>query len=121
MELAGQHEIHQLERNLSFLATIAAVAPMVGFLGTVWGMIEAFRSMAQATTAITPQLLAGGIYQAMITTAAGLVVGILADVGYKYILTQVDKMAYQIEQAGGRLIETLQESHKMQKAQRREQ
>ncbi len=116
MELAGQNEVYQLERNLSFLAAIAAVAPMLGFLGTVLGMIEAFRSMAQATTAVTPQLLAGGIYQAMITTAAGLVVGVLADTGYRYILTKVDKTAYKIEQAGGQLIEILQESHKMQQA-----
>lgn len=119
MELAGQNEVHQLERNLSFLAAIAAVAPMLGFLGTVLGMIEAFRSMAQTTTAVTPQLLAGGIYEAMITTAAGLVVGILADAGYRYILTQVDKTAYQIEQAGGQLIEILQESHQVQQAQSR--
>jgi biopolymer transport protein ExbB len=116
MELAGQNEVYQLERNLSFLAAIAAVAPMLGFLGTVLGMIEAFRSMAQATTAVTPQLLAGGIYEAMITTAAGLVVGVLADAGYRYILTQVNKTAYKIEQAGGQLIEILQESHKMQQA-----
>jgi biopolymer transport protein ExbB len=116
MELAGQNEVHQLERNLSLLAAIAAVAPMLGFLGTVWGMIEAFRSMAQTTAAVTPQLLAGGIYEAMITTATGLVVGIVADSGYRYILTQVDKTAYQIEQAGGQLIEIVQESHKMQQA-----
>lgn len=119
MELAGQNEIHQLEKNLSFLAAIAAVAPMLGFLGTVLGMIEAFRAMAQTTTAVTPQLLAGGIYEAMITTAAGLVVGVVADLGYRYILTQVDKTAYQIEQAGGQLIEILQESLPMQQTKSR--
>lgn len=115
MELAGQNEVHQLERNLSFLAAIAAIAPMLGFLGTVLGMIEAFRSMAQTTAAVTPQLLAGGIYEAMITTAAGLIVGILADTGYRYILNQVDKTAYQIEQAGGQLLEILQEAYQAQK------
>lgn len=120
MEMAGQNEVHHLERNLSFLAAIAAVAPMLGFLGTVLGMIEAFRSMAQTTTAVTPQLLAGGIYEAMITTAAGLVVGILADLGYRYILTQVDKTAFQLEQAGSQLIEFLQGSQEAQKTPSRE-
>lgn len=119
MELAGQNEVHQLERNLSLLAAIAAVAPMLGFLGTVLGMIEAFRAMAQATTAVTPQLLAGGIYEAMITTAAGLIVGVLADTGYRYILTQVDKTAYQLEQAAGQMIEMVQELHKTQQAKNR--
>jgi biopolymer transport protein ExbB len=98
MQVAGQAEIYHLEKNLPLLGTIASTAPMLGFLGTVLGMIQAFMAMAQSTaTAITPQLLSSGIYEAMITTAAGLVVGIFADLGYKYLLTKVQKVSYRIE------------------------
>jgi biopolymer transport protein ExbB len=114
MELAGQTEIHKLEKNLNLLASIAGLAPMLGFLGTVLGMIQAFMAMAQTTTPVTPQLLSSGIYEAMVTTAAGLVVGIMADVSYKYILANVEKASYKIEQAASQLIEIVQESYKLQ-------
>lgn len=97
IEITAQEEVYQLEKNLSLLASIASIAPMLGFLGTVVGMIEAFMDMSQAKTGITPQLLANGIYQAMITTAAGLVIGILADVSYKYLVTRVEKIAYNLQ------------------------
>jgi len=108
METAGQAEVYKLEKNLSLLGTIAGAAPMLGFLGTVLGMIQAFMAMAQATNPISPQLLSAGIYEAMITTAAGLVVGIIADLGYKYILTRVQEATYRIEQAARQFIEVVQ-------------
>jgi biopolymer transport protein ExbB len=104
MEAAGQVEVNKLEKNLSLLGTIAGTAPMLGFLGTVTGMIQAFMTMAQSTSSITPQLLSAGIYEAMITTAAGLVVGIVADLGYKYILIRVQKATYHIEHAASQFI-----------------
>jgi len=104
MAAAGQEEIYKLEKNLSLLGTIAGAAPMLGFLGTVLGMIQAFMTMAQATASITPQLLSGGIYEAMITTAAGLLVGILADLGYKYLLTRIKNITYHIENTANQFI-----------------
>jgi biopolymer transport protein ExbB len=104
MEAVGQVEVHKLEKNLSLLGTIAGTAPMLGFLGTVTGMIQAFMTMAQSTSSITPQLLSAGIYEAMITTAAGLVVGIVADLGYKYILIRVQKATYHIEHAASQFM-----------------
>lgn len=104
METAGQVEVYQLEKNLSLLGTIAGTAPMLGFLGTVIGMIQAFMTMAQATSAVTPQLLSSGIYEAMITTAAGLIIGILADLGYKYLLARVQKTTFHIENAASQFM-----------------
>ena len=92
---AGQMEIHKLEKNLALLGTIAGAAPMLGFLGTVIGMIQAFMAMAQETNQISPKLLSGGIYEAMITTAAGLVVGIMANLGYNYLLTRIQQTTHQ--------------------------
>ena len=77
IENVGRIEIYQLEKNLSLLATISGAAPMIGFLGTVTGMIRAFMSIAQEEGAVSPKLLSAGIYEAMLTTAAGLFVGIL--------------------------------------------
>jgi biopolymer transport protein ExbB len=104
MEATGQVEVNKLEKNLSLLGTIAGTAPMLGFLGTVTGMIQAFMTMAQSTSSITPQLLSAGIYEAMITTAAGLAVGIVADLGYKYILIRVQKATYHMEHAANQFI-----------------
>lgn len=104
MEAAGQVEVHKLEKNLPLLGTIAGTAPMLGFLGTVIGMIQAFMAMAQSISSVTPQLLSGGIYEAMITTAAGLVVGILADLAYKYFLIRVQHATHHIEYAARQFI-----------------
>jgi biopolymer transport protein ExbB len=104
MQTAGQAEIYSLEKNLSLLGTVAGIAPMLGFLGTVWGMIRAFMAIAQSTTPITPQLLSSGIYEAMVTTAAGLIVGIVADLGYKYLLTRVQKDVYQLESTANQFL-----------------
>lgn len=93
----GQAEIAKLENNLSLLGTIAGVSPMLGFLGTVIGMIQAFMAMAQTTHQISPQLISGGIYEAMITTAAGLVVGITANLSYNLFLVHIQQKAKHIE------------------------
>lgn len=105
VENAGQDEVYRLEKNLALLGTIAGAAPMLGFLGTVIGMIQAFIVMAQETRYISPKLLSGGIYEALITTAAGLVVGIIANLGYNYLLTQIQKATQRIEHASNQFIE----------------
>jgi len=114
MEIAGQAEIHKLEKNLTLLVSIAGLAPNLGFLGTVLGMIQAFMAMSKATMHVTTQLLSGGIYEAMVTTAAGLIVGIFADISYKYILNEVEKATYKIEQTSEQIIEIIQEAYKLQ-------
>jgi biopolymer transport protein ExbB len=108
IENVGNLEIFKLEKNLSTLAGISGSAPMLGFLGTVTGMIVSFQSMATAPN-VTPQLLAGGIYQALITTAVGLVVGIFAYVGYNALVGRVDKVVYKMERYTTEFMDLLQE------------
>ncbi len=96
IENVGNLEIFKLEKNLSRLASIAGAAPMIGFFGTVTGMIMAFYEMATAQN-VTPDVLAGGIYQALLTTAFGLAVGIFAFVGYNVLVSNVDKVVYKME------------------------
>lgn len=90
-------EISELEKGLPILSTIAAVAPMIGFLGTVTGMVRAFWEMANAGNNIDVSLLSGGIYEAMVTTVGGLVVGIIAIFAYNYLVTMVDKVQNDME------------------------
>lgn len=97
IENTGKLEIYQLEKNLNVLATIAGAAPMIGFLGTVIGMILAFHEMAAAGGQINVEMLAEGIYTAMSTTVAGLAVGIVAYVGYNLLVSRVNKVVYQME------------------------
>lgn len=85
-------EVAALEKGLSVLSTIAAVAPMLGFLGTVTGMVQAFWQMSNAGNNIDVSLLSGGIYEAMVTTVGGLIVGIIAIFAYNYLVAQVDKI-----------------------------
>lgn len=85
-------EIANLEKGLPVLSTIAAVAPMLGFLGTVTGMVQAFWQMSNAGNNIDISLLSGGIYEAMVTTVGGLVVGIIAIFAYNYLVAQVDRV-----------------------------
>ena len=96
IENQGKLEIYKMDNKIVNLATIAVAAPMIGFLGTVMGMIIAFQKMARETT-VSPSDLAGGIYTAMITTAAGLVVGIIAYISYNYLVNKVDKVIFQLE------------------------
>lgn len=109
IENVGKIEIYKLEKNLSLLATVSGAAPMIGFLGTVAGMIQAFIAIAQEEGMVSPKLLSEGIYEAMITTATGLVVGILAYLGYNYLVTQVSKLVHRMEYASIEFIELLQE------------
>jgi biopolymer transport protein ExbB len=108
IENVGNLEIFKLEKNLSTLASIAGAAPMLGFLGTVTGMIMAFFNMAKEQN-VTPQLLAGGIYQALITTAVGLFVGIFAFIGFNLLVTNVDKVVYKMERYALEFMDMLQE------------
>jgi len=97
IENIGNLEISQLEKGLPTLATISGGAPMIGFLGTVIGMIHAFYDMASAGNNIDVQLLANGIYTAMVTTVGGLIVGILAFFAYNYLVAKVEKVVYKME------------------------
>ncbi len=97
IENAGKLEVYKLEKNVSILATIAGAAPMIGFLGTVIGMVLAFRQLAEAGGSADMGNLAGGIYTAMITTVAGLIVGIIAYIGYNHLVVKTDKVVHQME------------------------
>jgi len=97
VENVANVEVAQLEKGLPILATIAGGAPMIGFLGTVMGMVQAFFNMAQAGNNIDITLLSGGIYTAMITTVGGLIVGILAYFGYNFLTAQVTSLVAKME------------------------
>lgn len=109
IENVGKIEISRLEKNLGALATIAGAAPMLGFLGTVTGMIQAFIAIAQAEGSISPQLLSSGIYQAMVTTATGLIIGLPAYVGYNYLVGKIDSIVHAMEYSSIEFIDLLQE------------
>ncbi|MCV9386152.1 MotA/TolQ/ExbB proton channel family protein [Reichenbachiella ulvae] len=112
IENVGKIEVYKLEKNLSLLATISGAAPMIGFLGTVTGMIQAFMSIAQEEGAVSPKLLSSGIYEAMITTAAGLFVGIISYLAYNYLITKVGKLIHKMEYTSINFIDLLQEPQK---------
>ena len=109
IENVGKLEIFKLEKNLSSIATIAGAAPMMGFLGTVIGMVEAFIAIAQEEGSVSPKLLSSGIYTAMITTVAGLVVGIMAYLAYNFLVTRVQKVIHKMEYTSIEFIDLLQE------------
>ena len=97
IENQGKLEVYKMESNLANLATIAGAAPMIGFLGTVIGMIVAFHEMASAGGNIDVEMLSKGIYTAMVTTVGGLIVGIIAYIAYNYLLSKIDKVIFQLE------------------------
>ncbi|XMO85138.1 MotA/TolQ/ExbB proton channel family protein [Algibacter sp. AS12] len=97
LENAGRLEIYGLEKNVSVLATISGAAPMIGFLGTVVGMILAIFELANAGGTIQMDVLASGLYTAMTTTVAGLIVGIVAYMAYNHLVVKTDKVVYQME------------------------
>ncbi len=99
VENVGNVEVARLEKGLPYLATIAGGAPMIGFLGTVIGMVRAFFDMSNAGNNIDISLLSGGIYTAMITTVGGLIVGILAYFGYNYLNARISNLVYNMESA----------------------
>ncbi len=110
IENTGNIEVAKLENGLPIMATIAGGAPMIGFLGTVTGMVRAFWEMANAGNNIDISLLSGGIYDAMVTTVGGLVVGIAAMFAYNYAVTRVDKVVNQMEARTMMFMDLLNES-----------
>ena len=109
VENMGNVEVARLEKGLPMLATIAGGAPMIGFLGTVTGMIQAFFEMANAGNNIDITLLSGGIYEAMVTTVGGLFVGIIAYFGYNYLTSQISNLVFKMENATIAFIDMLHE------------
>jgi len=97
IENAGRLEIYNLEKNVSVLATISGAAPMIGFLGTVIGMILSIFEIANSGGSIDIKTLADGLYTAMTTTVAGLIVGIVAYIAYNHLVVKTDKVVYQME------------------------
>ncbi len=112
IENVGKLEVSRLEKNIAGLATIAGSAPMLGFLGTVIGMIRAFYDMSMAGNNINIELLSRGIYQAMITTVGGLIVGIIAYIFYNILVARVQKVVYQLEITASEFMDVLHEPAK---------
>lgn len=112
IENVGKIELYRLEKNISILATAAGAAPMIGFLGTVTGMIQAFMNIAQIRGQVTPSDLSTGIYEAMITTAAGLAVGLVAYLAYNYLVTRIQKVVHSMEYTSINFIDLLQEPNR---------
>ncbi|HRF77122.1 MAG TPA: MotA/TolQ/ExbB proton channel family protein [Chitinophagales bacterium] len=108
VENVGKLELYKMEKNLAAIAMISGVGPMLGFLGTVTGMIQAFYIMSQSDQ-ISPKVLSGGIYEAMVTTVAGLIVGIVANVAYNSLIALVEKMIYKMEATTVEFVDLLQE------------
>lgn len=109
VENVGKLEVYRLEESLSTLATIAGAAPMIGFLGTVIGMISTFHEMRISTGGIEIEQLSGGIMQAMVTTVAGLVIGIVAYIAYNVLVARVTKVIYKMEATTIEFMDLLQE------------
>lgn len=108
MENVGKLEMYNMERNLNILSLIAGIAPMFGFLGTIIGMVQLFYGIA-STGEYTLNTIAGGIYTKMITSATGLIIGLIAYVGHNFLTTQIDKTANKMEAASAEFIDILQE------------
>lgn len=108
MENVGKLEMYKMERNLSILSLVAGIAPMFGFLGTIVGMVQLFYGIA-STGEYTLGTIAGGIYTKMVTSASGLIIGLIAFVGHNYLSTQIDKTANKMESASADFIDMLQE------------
>jgi biopolymer transport protein ExbB len=111
VENVGRLEVQKLEKRLSMLATIAGAAPMIGFLGTTIGMISSFNEM-KALTSLSLDKIAPGMMQAMVTTVAGLIVGIIAYVAYNYLVSKVEKVIFNMEGSSLEFIDLLDEPGK---------
>jgi len=109
IETVGNLEVSKLETNLPTLATVAGAAPMLGFLGTVMGMIKSFYTMSMEGNNIVVSKLADGIYTAMVTTVAGLIVGILAYLAYNILVAKVEKVVFQLEANTSEFMDILNE------------
>ncbi len=111
VENTGKLEIYKLEKNLSYLGIIAGIAPMFGFVGTISGVIKIFYNISLADN-ISIGLIAGGLYEKMITSAAGLIVGIVAHIGFHYLNTMIDRVSFQLESTTVEFIDLIQEPTK---------
>lgn len=109
IETTGKLEIYELEKNVSVLATVAGAAPMIGFLGTVIGMIVAIHEIANAGGQIDIKMLSDGLYTAMTTTVAGLIVGIIAYITYNHLVVRTNKVVYQMEAKSVEFLDLLNE------------
>ena len=105
---AGRRETFDLEKRMDLLASIAAIAPMLGFLGTVIGMIDAFRQIQRYEGLVNPSLLAGGIWAALVTTAAGLAVGLIALFAYNLLVARIARLVNGLERVSSDFIDFLQ-------------
>jgi len=112
MENKAKLEMFDLEKNLSLLATIAGAGPLMGLIGTVIGMVRTFYGIANSGKGVEISVLAGGVYQAMIATVGGLIVGIIAYIGYNLFVSKVQKIVHQMELRGVEFIELLQQKVK---------
>ena len=113
MEDVANYEVALLERGLSTLGSCSNLAPMVGFLGTVIGMVQAFYDMAMAGSDVNLDLLSRGIYTALITTVAGLIVGIIGNFAYNYLVSLVEKRVFQMEKAMSDFMDTVRSMKEM--------
>lgn len=109
IENTGKLEVFKMEKSMSMLATIAGAAPMIGFLGTVLGMITTFHEMHQSGGDIQLGQMAGGIMQSLVTTVAGLIVGIIAYVGYNTLVSRIDKVVHKMEASTLEFLDVLHE------------
>ena len=109
IENTGKLEVYRLEKSVALIATIAGAAPMLGFLGTVIGMIKAFFNMANSDQGVVISALAGGIYEAMVTTVAGLIVGIIAFICYNIVVASIEKVIYKMEARSIEFLDLLNE------------
>ncbi len=116
MEAAGTEQVHLMEKNMSTLATIAGVAPLTGFLGTVTGMISAFMEIERLGGNVNANVLAGGIWEALMTTATGLAVGIIAYLFYNYFTARINHMAFAIESSSKELVDSILETRHAQQS-----
>jgi biopolymer transport protein ExbB len=111
MENVGKLEMYTLEKNLSVLTLVYGIAPMMGFLGTIIGMLQLFYNI-NATGEFTPSAIAGGIYTKMITSASGLMIGLLAYIGHNFLTAQISKVANKMEASSAEFMDVLQEPTK---------
>jgi biopolymer transport protein ExbB len=109
IENVGKSEVANLERRLSWLSTTAGAAPMIGFLGTVIGMIQVFFAMESAGGNIEVAMLSGGMYLAMVTTVAGLIVGLVAYICYNYLVARIENMVFILEARAAEFMDLLNE------------
>ncbi len=111
IENVGKLEIYQLEKRLGFLATVAGAAPMIGFLGTTLGMVDTFHVL-KFSAKIELSAISGGIMEAMVTTIAGLIIGIIAFMAYNFMISKVDKVVHNMEGASIEFLDLLNEPGK---------